>query len=105
MRSTRPAVVAGIQRVSSGTSVPVPRTWRTMGPRFTTSGQSVALSTEGAAGFSCETNTVTRRMTVSPATPYAARFIFFFLITESGRAISTMADSRTKARASRQVRG
>ena len=69
IRSTRPAVVAGIQRVSSGTSVPVPRTWRTIGPRLTTSGQSVALSTEGAAGFSVDTKTVTRRMAVSPATP------------------------------------
>ena len=37
MRSTRPSVAAGIQRISSGTSVPRPRTCRTIGPRFTAS--------------------------------------------------------------------
>ena len=31
IRSTRPLVVAGIQRMSSGTSVPMPRTWRASG--------------------------------------------------------------------------
>ena len=51
IRSTRPSVAAGIQRMSSGTSVPRPRTWRTIGPRFTVSSQTVARSTVGAAGF------------------------------------------------------
>ena len=37
MRSTRPAVTAGIQRICSGTSAPVPRTWRSIPPRFTVS--------------------------------------------------------------------
>ena len=69
MRSTRPAVDAGIHRVSSGTSVPVPRTWRTIGPRSTTPGQTVPFSTDGAAGFSLDTKTVIRRTTVRPTTP------------------------------------
>jgi hypothetical protein len=50
IRSTRPSVLAGSQRVSSGTSVPRPRTWRTNGPRLTVSTSSVARSTVGAAG-------------------------------------------------------
>ena len=50
MRSTRPSVVAGSQRVSSGTSVPTPRTCRTIDPRFTVSSSTVARSTDGAAG-------------------------------------------------------
>ncbi len=49
--STRPSVVAGIHRISSGTSVPRPRTFRNIGPRFTVSSQTVARSTVGAAGF------------------------------------------------------
>ncbi len=35
-----------------GTSDPGPRTWRSIGPRFTVSVQTVARSTVGAAGFS-----------------------------------------------------
>ena len=62
IRSTRPCVVAGIQRMSSGTSVPRPRTCRTIGPRLTVSGQSVAASTVGAAGRSRD------RPTLTPAT-------------------------------------
>ena len=46
MRSTRPSVVAGSHRVSSGTRVPRPRTWRTNDPRFTVSTNSVARSTD-----------------------------------------------------------
>src|SRR5579863_3858930 len=38
--------------MSSGTSVPIPRTSRTMGPRLTVSIQTVARSTVGAAGLS-----------------------------------------------------
>ena len=52
IRSTRPSVTAVISMVSSGTSVPRPRTSRTIGPRFTVSGQTVDSSTPGAAGFS-----------------------------------------------------
>ena len=37
--------------MSSGTSVPMPRTSRSSGPRLTVSIQSVARSTPGAAGF------------------------------------------------------
>ena len=52
MRSMRPSVRAVISIVSSGTSVPSPRTSRSMGPRFTASGQRVDISTPGAAGLS-----------------------------------------------------
>ncbi len=69
IRSTRPCVVAGIQRISSGTSVPEPRTFRSIGPRFTVSIQTVARSTDGAAGLSCETPTVMRTMTMRAAAP------------------------------------
>ncbi len=58
MRSIRPSVCAVISSVSSGTSVPKPRTSRSMGPRFTVSGQSVDISTPGAAGFSLASPTV-----------------------------------------------
>ena len=62
IRSTRPCVVAGIQRMSSGTSVPEPRTCRTIGPRFTVSIHTVARSTPGAAGFSRDTPTLMSTM-------------------------------------------
>ena len=52
MRSTVASVVAVIQRMSSGTSVPGPRTERSISPRFTVSCHTVARSTVGAAGFS-----------------------------------------------------
>ena len=41
-RSTRPLVVAVIQRMFSGTRMPEPRTWRIIGPRLTVSTQTVA---------------------------------------------------------------
>ena len=44
--------------MSSGISVPEPRTWRVIGPRLTVSIQTVARSTLGAAGFSRETPSV-----------------------------------------------
>jgi hypothetical protein len=66
--STRPCVVAGIHRMSSGVSVPSPRTWRIIGPRFTVSGQMTARSTVGAAGFSRDRPTLTRT-TASRPTP------------------------------------
>ena len=46
-RSTRPSVSAVIQRISSGTSTPFPRTWRSIVPRFTESIHSVPPSTVG----------------------------------------------------------
>ena len=51
-------VVAVIQRMFSGTSVPEPRTCRIIGPRLTVSTQTVARSTPGAAGRSRDTPTV-----------------------------------------------
>ena len=66
IRSTFPSVVAGIQRISSGTSVPVPRTWRTIGPRRTVSMYTVFRSTRGAAGCSCCTpNVISTSATVA----------------------------------------
>ena len=52
--STRLSKAAGIHRYCSTTSVPKPRTSRTMGPRFTVSRHTVAPSTDGAAGLSRE---------------------------------------------------
>ncbi len=59
--STRPCVEAGTHRraSSTGTSVPRPRTWRTIGPRLTVSTQTVARSTVGAAGLSRASTTET----------------------------------------------
>ena len=48
--STFPSVVAGIQRIFSGTSVPRPRTSRTIGPRRTVSMYRASRSTRGADG-------------------------------------------------------
>ena len=42
MRSTVASVAAVTQRMSSGTSVPGPRTWRSIGPRLAESRQVVA---------------------------------------------------------------
>ena len=65
--STRPCVDAGTQRraSSTGTSVPRPRTWRTIGPRLTMSTQTVARSTVGAAGFNRASTTDTAAMTMT----------------------------------------
>jgi len=73
IRSTRPSVVAGIQRISSGTSVPRPRTCRSIGPRFTVSTHTVARDTEGAAGFRCDRPTVMAARAVTPPMPYRVR--------------------------------
>ena len=54
-----PSVAAGIKRMVSGTKVPSPRTSRSIGPRFTVSVHTVALSTLGAAGFNRESAYVT----------------------------------------------
>jgi hypothetical protein len=69
MRSTRPAVVAEIHRMSSGTSVPDPRTSRSICPRLTVSTHTVARSTLGAAGFSRETPTVMPATTMRATAP------------------------------------
>ncbi len=66
--STRPCVVAGIHRMSSGVRMPSPRTCRTIGPRLTISGQITARSTVGAAGFSRDNPTLTSTTTSRPTT-------------------------------------
>ena len=73
--------------MSSGTSVPRPRTWRSIGPRFTVSIQTEARSTLIAAGFSREMTTV---MTIRPSTEAAAMISrrFFFRRATSGRGTS-----------------
>src|SRR5947207_5608628 len=58
-RSTWESVCAAIQRMSSGIRVPRPRTSRNIGPRFTSSVQTVARSTDGAAGRNFESPSVT----------------------------------------------
>ena len=78
IRSTVPSVVAGIQRIASGTSVPVPRTWRTIGPRSTVPRYTVSRSTFGAAGSSCDTPIVTRMTASAAPAPYPPRRILFF---------------------------
>ena len=52
----RPAVSAETTRRSSGTSVPLPRTSRSISPCLTVSIHSVPRSTVGAAGRNCELN-------------------------------------------------
>src|SRR5262245_43685011 len=91
--STRPCVVAGIQRMSSGTRVPRPRTCRTIGPRLTVSGQTTAISTVGAAGFRRESPSVIRPTAARATTAQVICRIRFFLALD-GRAIS-MVVSRT----------
>src|ERR1700741_2941739 len=74
--STRAAVCAGIQWMSSGTSVPRPRTSRSIGPRFTVSGQIVEASTEGAAGFSRDNARVTPAQASTATVTYTILLIF-----------------------------
>ena len=54
IRTTVASVSAGICRTDSceGTREPTPRTWRSIGPRFTESVHTVPRSTVGAAGRS-----------------------------------------------------
>jgi hypothetical protein len=61
----RPAVSAETTRRSSGTSVPLPRTWRSISPFFTVSIHSVPRSTVGAAGRSCDRPTVVTTTTTA----------------------------------------
>src|SRR5438034_8335829 len=79
--STRPSVFAGIQRISSGTSVPNPRTWRTIGPRLTVSIQTVERSTLGTAGFKREMAIVARINPMADAAMIMARRLRFFAAT------------------------
>ena len=88
MRSTVASVVAVIQRMSSGTSVPGPRTDRSISPRFTVSCQTVARSTVGAAGFSLARTTVTKTTTISVATEKRMRLAFLRLATSGERGTS-----------------
>src|SRR6202521_940453 len=76
--STLPSVFAGIQRISSGTSVPRPRTCRTIGPRFTVSIQTLERSTLGAAGFKRDkANVASINPTALPEIIKIRRFRFF----------------------------
>src|ERR1035437_3156948 len=93
MRCTLPSVVAGMSMVSSGTSVPRPRTSSTIGPRFTTSIQTVDRSIPGAAGFKCARPMVIARMAASTTTPIEIRRISLFLAASlRGMSISMSGD-------------
>ncbi len=72
----------------STTSVPKPRTSRTMGPRFTVSLHTVAASTEGAAGFSRESPQVMSGMAATRSTMYTIRRINFRRATSLPRGTS-----------------
>ena len=85
MRSTVASVAAVTQRMSSGTSVPGPRTCRSIGPRLAESRQVVAASTVGAAGFNCARPTVTSTPTSRAATPKMMRLTFFFFAISGER--------------------
>jgi hypothetical protein len=61
-----------------------------MDPRFTVSIQTVARSTDGAAGFNLDTPTEMSTTTSSEPLTYMARRIFFFLMTSEDRAMSTI---------------
>ena len=67
-RSTLQATWAVIILTSTGTRVPVPRTWKTMAPRLTVSTRTLSRSTAGAAGFRRERPQKRRLLTrASPA--------------------------------------
>src|SRR3989440_1442620 len=81
--STLPSVFAGIQRISSGTSVPRPRTCRTIGPFFTVSIQTLERSTLGAAGFKRDKANVARIKPIALAEIIIMRRFRFFAATPS----------------------
>src|SRR5437868_5085564 len=81
--STLPSVFAGIHRISSGTSVPRPRTWRTIGPRFTVSIQTLERSTLGAAGFKRDRANVAKIKPTALAAIIKMRRFRFFAATPS----------------------
>jgi hypothetical protein len=67
--------------MSSGTSVPSPRTWRTIGPRFTVSIQTVDRSTPGTAGFSLDNPIVAKITPTAIAAIMMIRRLRFFAAT------------------------
>src|SRR5207302_10150548 len=77
--STRPSVVAGIDTMSSGTSVPSPRTLRIISPRLTVSGHTVDRSTLWAAGCSRFSPIVIDGIRIASATPIAILLIILAL--------------------------
>src|SRR5207237_6283299 len=79
--SQLPSVFAGIQRMSSGTNVPRPRTWRTIGPRFTVSIQTLERSTLGAAGFNRDKANVANSNPTALAEIIKMRRLRFFAAT------------------------
>src|SRR5207249_5675512 len=79
--STRPSAFTEIQRMSSGMSVPRPRTCRTIGPRLTVSIQTVERSTLGTAGFNREIPMVARIKPSADAAMIIMRRLRFFAAT------------------------
>ena len=79
MRSMRPWTVPEIQRMSSGTSLPAPRTSRTIGPRFTVPNQTVLAGAVGEAGLRPLTTKVIATTAAPPSTASTIRRIFFRL--------------------------
>src|SRR5260370_13815647 len=73
--------------MSSGTRVRRPRTSRSIGRRFTVSGQMVEASTEGAAGFSFDNARVTPAQSSTATVTYTIRLIFLARALD-GRCIS-----------------
>src|SRR5215475_14270118 len=80
--------VAGIHRTSSGTRVPTPCTCRSISPRLTVSTQTVARSTDGAAGFNRLNPRVRPASTITTTTEMTIRLILLFRATDCGRATS-----------------
>src|ERR1700680_4255065 len=90
--------------MSSGTSVPKPRTSRSMGPRLTVSGQIVEPSTDGAAGFNRESASVTPAQSSTAAVTYRILLIFFARALD-GRCISIMFAHPVKSHAACPLAG
>src|ERR1035441_11000505 len=101
IRTTVASVSAGICRTASweGTREPTPRTWRSIGPRFTESVHTVPRSTVGAAGRSRYTAIVTAAITTMTTADTAICRLRFCCLN-SGRAIS-ITPSSGKFRATR----
>jgi hypothetical protein len=85
-RSTRPSVTAAIQRMFSGTSTPVPRMLRVIGPRSTVAMTSDADSTAGAAGFNRANATLVTTIAAIASTTYTTRCRIF----DSGLRVMSM---------------
>jgi len=105
IRTTVASVSAGICKTDScdGTSEPIPRTCRNIGPRFTESVQTVPRSTEGAAGRSRYTSMVNVAIARAITVP-AAIWRFRFCSLNSGRAISiTFTDGQAQGQQGRST--